>query len=236
MVLDGVSRATGSFTGAANFSISDNGTLAYVRSAPSGTPRLMDIAIVEDPSGQTKPSKADDSARSVRVASCVSRRTHGGRRRGSQQGARRDLHHRDERCHVTPAPDARRRATTAIRPGRTTAGALRISPIQHRGIWWQAADQHRPGHAIDADSGGRGTHSRIVVRGRHASLQHHDQRHRTAVDDACSKRKGDHDVIKHERNQSGRREATAVWNRDVQRPDERDVFAGLECRRLYTDG
>jgi hypothetical protein len=57
VVLDGVSRATGSFTGAANFSISDNGTLAYVKGEPNGTPQLMDIAIVEDPSGQTKPRK-----------------------------------------------------------------------------------------------------------------------------------------------------------------------------------
>ena len=71
-VLDGVSRATGSFTGAANFSISDDGTLAYVKGPVDATPPLLDIAIVEDPTGKTKPRKLNAAVRSIRVGSHVS--------------------------------------------------------------------------------------------------------------------------------------------------------------------
>ena len=60
-VLEGVSRATGAFTGAANYSISDNGTLAYVKGSPGATRQLLNIALV-DPGGKTKPVKLNAQA------------------------------------------------------------------------------------------------------------------------------------------------------------------------------
>ena len=140
-VLDGVSRATGSLTGAANFSVSDDGTLAYVKGPVDATPPLMDIAIVEDPTGKTKPRKLNAQARSIRVASRVSGRTLGGCRCGSRQGERRHLHHRDERR------DSRQRLTPSDSDNRYPAwthDSRRIAFQSNRGgdlgIWWQAAD------------------------------------------------------------------------------------------------
>jgi Tol biopolymer transport system component len=60
-VLESVSRATGAFTGAANYSISDNGTLAYVKGPPGATRQPSNIALV-DPSGKTKPVKLNAQA------------------------------------------------------------------------------------------------------------------------------------------------------------------------------
>ena len=71
-VLEGVRRASGSATGAAHFSISDNGTLAYVQGLVDATPPLVDIAIVEDPTGKNaKPRKLKgqpDRYESLRVS------------------------------------------------------------------------------------------------------------------------------------------------------------------------
>ena len=86
-VLEGVSRATGSFTGAANFSISDNGTLAYVRAGPTRL-RHDGHRHRRGPDRKDEAAEAEGSAGSIRVASRVSRRTPGGRRRGSRQRER----------------------------------------------------------------------------------------------------------------------------------------------------
>ncbi len=59
VVLQGVSRATGAFTGTANFSLSDAGTLAYV-SGPADSPK-MNIALV-DPAGKMKPQRLNAPA------------------------------------------------------------------------------------------------------------------------------------------------------------------------------
>ena len=69
-VLEGVSRATGSFTGRREFQHFGQ-RHARLCAGPSATPLMMDIAVVEDPTGKTKPRKLNaepDRYESLRVS------------------------------------------------------------------------------------------------------------------------------------------------------------------------
>ena len=140
-VLDGVTRGTGSFTGAANFSISDNGTLAYVKGRPEGTPQMLDIAIVEDPTGKTKPRKLNaqsDRYESIRVSPD-----------GSQVAAGVDANKEEPAAIYTIATNGvtSRQRLTGLESGNRypawthDSQSIAYQSQQHRGIWWQAADR-----------------------------------------------------------------------------------------------
>jgi len=143
-VLEGVSRAAGSVTGAANFSVSADGTLAYVPGPPDATQPRMDLFLF-DRTGKVKPHRLDtppDRHEAMRASPDERFVAFGIEDEKDSAIYTLAVDGRTSRQRLTPA------GTSAMYP-EWTPDSTRIAYQSTRGadagIWWQAA--HGPDDA-----------------------------------------------------------------------------------------